>query len=279
MTNVMIDKSNRLDVTGELLFAMDGGEAPTVIVQKNDEGTVRRGGLDIRPVFIADGTGQAYAFSLDQEGFSFLSQPSAVSDFENDDEVVRSYYPEIKKVIADALGALEVEIFDHTLRVTDPETSFRRPASHAHNDYTAESGPSRLRDMIGDERAADWLKDRVVQVNVWRPIAEPVEQMPLALLDASSLNDGDLIDTKIINERQGGRVGHIYSVRHAEGHRWFYFPNMTKSEAILIKGYDSADDGRARFTPHSAFVDPNTPDSPAPRRSIEVRTFARVPLI
>ena len=132
--------------------------------------------------------------------------------------------------------------------------------------------------MIGDARADDWLKDRVVQVNVWRPIAEPVEEMPLALLDASSLEAKDLVETKLINERQGGRIGQIYSVRHAEGQRWFSFPKMKRSQAILIKGYDSAEDGRARFTPHSAFVDPNTPASPAPRRSIEVRTFARVPL-
>ena len=36
---------------------------------------------------------------------------------------------------------------------------------------------------------------------------------------------------------------------------------------------DSLDDGRARFTPHSAFEDPNTPEHAAPRESIEVRTL------
>ena len=49
---------------------------------------------------------------------------------------------------------------------------------------------------------------------------------------------------------------------------------MGADEAVLIKGYDSADDGRARFTPHTAFDDPTTPPGAPPRESIEVRTFA-----
>jgi len=277
MKTILRNAETRRHVQGELLFALDDGETPTVIVPLDDEGTVRRGGLDIRSVLIADGRDAASSFALDQEGFAFVEQASAVKDFKDNAEVEQNYYPEIQDLVARSLGASEVEIFDHTLRVTDVETTYRRPASHAHNDYTEASGPSRLVDMIGEERAAAWMNDRVVQVNVWRPISEPVQQMPLALLDASSIGADDLIETRIVNERQGGREGQIYSVAHRDGHRWFYFPDMKMSEAILIKGFDSLKDGRARFTPHSAFEDPNTPDNAAPRRSIEVRTFARIP--
>jgi len=277
MKTILRDAETRRHVQGELLFALNDGETPTVIVPLDDEGTIRRGGLDVRPVLIADGRDAASSFTLDQEGFAFIKQASGVNNFEDDAEVEQNYYPEVRDIVARALGASEVEIFDHTLRVTDVETSYRRPASHAHNDYTETSGPNRLADMIGEERAAEWMNDRVVQVNVWRPISEPVQQMPLALLDASSIGANDLIETRIINERQGGREGRIYSVVHRDGHRWFYFPDMTMSEAILIKGFDSLKDGRARFTPHSAFEDPNTPENAAPRRSIEVRTFARIP--
>lgn len=262
----------------ELLFAIPGGEAPTVIIPKDDQETERRGGLDLRRVLIASGRDIAPTLTLDREGFAFIDQPSSVADFEDKAEVERVYYPEISKIVADMSGATEVEIFDHTIRVTDPKTTYRRPASHAHNDYTETSGPARLADMIGATRAGEWMKDRVVQINVWRPIAEPVLRMPLALLDASSMDAGDLVETQIINERQAGRVGRVYSVAHREGQRWFYFPEMTRSEAILIKGYDSLKDGRARFTPHSAFDHPDTSTDAPPRRSIEVRTFARVPL-
>ncbi len=49
---------------------------------------------------------------------------------------------------------------------------------------------------------------------------------------------------------------------------------MQRNEAMLIKCYDSSDDGRARFTAHSAFDDPTTPPDAPARESIEVRTRA-----
>src|SRR5258708_4197859 len=45
-------------------------------------------------------------------------------------------------------------------------------------------------------------------------------------------------------------------------------------EADVFKVYDSAKDGRARFTAHSSFVDPTTPPGAPPRQSIEARTLA-----
>ncbi len=56
-------------------------------------------------------------------------------------------------------------------------------------------------------------------------------------------------------------------------HRWTYFPNMARHEALLIKVYDAAEDGRARFTIHTAFDDPTSPPDAPPRESIETRTF------
>jgi hypothetical protein len=48
---------------------------------------------------------------------------------------------------------------------------------------------------------------------------------------------------------------------------------MQRDEVVLIKGWDSLNDGRARFTPHGAFQLPDTaPDAP-PRESIESRIF------
>jgi hypothetical protein len=42
---------------------------------------------------------------------------------------------------------------------------------------------------------------------------------------------------------------------------------------LLIKGWDSLDDGRARFTPHGAFQTPETRENAPARESIEVRTL------
>jgi hypothetical protein len=57
-------------------------------------------------------------------------------------------------------------------------------------------------------------------------------------------------------------------------HRWFYLPNMHTHEELLIKTYDSADNGPTRFTIHTAFDDPTAAADTAPRQRIESRTFA-----
>ena len=49
---------------------------------------------------------------------------------------------------------------------------------------------------------------------------------------------------------------------------------ISADEALLLKCYDSATDGRARFTCHTAFADPTCPEGAPARESIEVRTLA-----
>jgi hypothetical protein len=49
---------------------------------------------------------------------------------------------------------------------------------------------------------------------------------------------------------------------------------MRRDEALVFKVYDSANDGRARLTPHTSFDDPTTPPGAPARQSIEARAFA-----
>ncbi|GHD53844.1 methyltransferase [Thalassobaculum fulvum] len=224
---------------------------------------------DMRPI--------AYSLSLDREGFALLRRPTAVEDLYDDVAVETRYYAEIEALLKEALGAARVVIFDATRRSdagpgAPNRDGSRGPASRVHVDYTAKSGPQRLRDVVGNDEADRLLAGgaRVVQVNVWRPIRGPVERAPLALADASSVRPEDLIATDQVFPN---RVGEIYHLAHEPGQRWYYAPWMTADEVLLIKGWDSLDDGRARFTPHGAFEQPDTPADAAPRESIEVRTL------
>jgi len=146
----------------------------------------------------------------------------------------------------------------------------REAVKYAHNDYTLKSGPQRVRDLLPDE-APELLEHRFAVINVWRPIRGPVEEMPLAVCDARTIAAADLVETDL---RYADRTGEVHSLVFNPAHRWFFFPRMEAEEVLLLKCYDSSDDGRARFTAHSAFEDPTTgPDAPA-RESIEVRTLA-----
>ena len=64
---------------------------------------------------------------------------------------------------------------------------------------------------------------------------------------------------------------------HEEGHRWIFFPKMTRDEVLLLKVFDSRRDGRARFGCHCAFQDPLAEDLSAHRESIETRCLVILP--
>lgn len=105
-------------------------------------------------------------------------------------------------------------------------------------------------------------------INLWRPIRGPLVDAPLAVCDAGSVEPGDLIPTDLIYQE---RIGETYSVTYRASHRWYYFSRMRVDEVLLLKCYDSATDGRARFAPHTAFTDPTTPPDAPLRVSIELR--------
>jgi len=222
---------------------------------------------DVRPV--------ASQVSLDREGFAVLHQQSAVHDFWDDDEVRRTYYPEAERVIAEHTGASKVFIFDHTLRrrVKGAEDRAkgapRQPATRVHVDHTANSGPQRVRDFFGDD-AERLLRGRVQVINLWRPIRGPLRDAPLAVCDVESVAPNDLVPSDLVYQH---RVGETYGVTYNPSHRWYYVPEMQPHEALLLKCYDSATDGRARFVPHTAFIDPTAPEDAPPRESIELRTL------
>lgn len=240
------------------------GVARTTAVYQEHAVTIR----DVRPV--------ASALSLEREGFQLVTAASGVRDFANREAVESCYYAETVSLLEQLTGASRVVVFDHTIRrripgATDRTTGIpRQPVPRVHNDYTEKSGPQRVRDLLGNEASA-LLRTRFSVINVWRPIRAPIRDAPLALADAQSVAREDLVATDLVYPH---RTGEIYYVKFNPSHRWFYAPAMREDEVMLIKCYDSADDGRARFVPHAAFSDPTTPAGAPPRESIELRTLA-----
>ena len=212
--------------------------------------------------------------SLDQEGFELLHHHSEVDDFDDPAKILEQYYPETAALLKAHTGAERVLIFDHTIRrrlagVADRAPGIpRQPVHRVHVDQTDRSGPQRVRDLLGDAAAADWLAGRIQIVNVWRPINGPVQEQPLAVCDAMTVHPEDLVGSDLIYR---DRRGETYAVTYSDGQQWYYAPEMTNDEVLLLKCYDSRRDGRARFTPHTAFQDPTTPANPRPRESIELR--------
>ncbi|MBM3340703.1 MAG: methyltransferase [Betaproteobacteria bacterium] len=238
-------------------------------LERRTEGT-----RDPRPMPMENGRPIAASFKLEEAGFVFVEHKTQMKNFFDAAELKSVYYAEVEALIKRESGATRVVIFDHTLRSGDhderQEKLIREPVISAHNDYTEWSGPQRVRDLLPNE-ADELLKKRFAIVQVWRAINQPIESNPLAMADARSIAAEDLL---IAERRYPDRVGQTYRLAYNPKHRWYYFPKMTRDEAFVFKVYDSAKDGRARFTAHTSFVDPNTPPGAPPRQSIEMRALA-----
>jgi hypothetical protein len=235
---------------------------------------MRKGKYAEHKMTVYNGRPLAGQLSLEREGFVFVNHETKMKNFYDENEVRSVYYAETEQLVKETSGAKRVLVFDHTLRSADSATREEKqisgPVRNAHNDYTEWSGPQRVRDLLPDE-AEELLKGRFAVVQTWRPINKPVQREPLAIADARSIGTKELIPSARVYP---DRRGEVYHSTYNPEHRWYYFPNMQRNEAIVFKTFDSERDGRARWTAHCAFDDPSSPPDAPPRESIEMRTLA-----
>lgn len=257
----------RGSVTTNLKFykAPDDGSKPFNYVESPPEGQPQRnfGDTDL-PVTIHDIRGQESLYNLDRHAFSTLTtSDSAEKDFLSDESIKENYYPEVENILLKHVpGAKRVLLFDHTIRRA---TGSRNPVTRTHIDQTKTSATARVHHHLPDE-AEELLKDRVRIINVWRPLNGPVQASPLAFADSTTVADDALVG---IEHRYPDRTGETAAVKHAN-EQWHYWSGMDNNERLLLQCFDS--DKGARV-PHTAFVDPRTPEGARQRESIEVRAL------
>jgi hypothetical protein len=264
-------------VRATIRYTVDNGIPPDYYFYEPDPSVkLNPPGTDPREVEIENGWPQAGAFSADREGFELHEFPARFDQFDDDASIHAKFYPQVIDFVKRHSGAKRVVVFDHTIRKRLPadlkqQTTVQRPAVLlVHSDYTPHSGPQRVRDVVPDD-AESLLQRRVAFYNVWKPLYRRVEELPLALCDARTQDDADLL---LMQLKYRERTGEIYVMRHSPRHRWLYFPHMEARHALLLKTFDSETDGRARFMGHTAFEDPTSPANAPKRESIEVRTMA-----
>ena len=202
-----------------------------------------------------------------------MEHRTAERDFTDEAAITGGYYAETEQLLKDQLGADRVFIFDHTIRRRLPgeedRPGQRQPVACIHVDQTPAAGIARVRRHRGEDADA-LLQGRLQIIIVWRPIRGPVLDRPPALCDWRSIDASDLVATDLVHTEHRGE---IYSVTPNPRHCWHYLSAMQPEEALLIKCVDTATDGRAQLTPHTAFVDPTTPAGASPRHSMELRAL------
>lgn len=141
--------------------------------------------------------------------------------------------------------------------------------------HISSSALKRVHKHLPEEEATRLLmlpsqRVRIINVRVWRPIANPVAHNPLAVADWRSVDHvRDLIVTrKMLKEGKPEGKGGTYNVRHHEAHKWYYLRDMTPEECILVKCSDTMG-GVAKMCLHT--VDESSSKDAPRRQSIEVR--------
>lgn len=264
------------DVEAVLNYTRKTGVRPVNYTFDPPPGVPRYSGeVDARTVTIHDGRRLAGA-GLDISGFELIRHRSTLVDwasFGNTEKVTAIDYPEVEAALKAHTGADKVVLFDHTLRDSTAEpgqAALREPVRRVHDDQTLRSAPDRVRKHLSPEEAARRLERRFAIINFWRPVGGVVLRAPLAVCDARTIAPEDLLPSDLVYPDW---TGETYAVSSSSRHRWYWHPRQLPTEATLIKVYDSATDGRARLSAHTAFDDPGTPVDAPPRRSIEIRAL------
>jgi hypothetical protein len=235
--------------------------------------------LEERTIHVDDARRSAFAPSLEREGFALIKHSSAVEDFRDAAAVARTYPAEIEQLVARLSGAdRAVVTAPGVLRFSESSPDSGRlnnslPARFIHidiNDPTAKSFADR-----SCPRDAGRPVRRFAHYNVWRVLSAPPQDVPLAVCDARSLAPEDLMEADAIFDVPGKPEWSFEGlvVRYNPRHRWSYFSNMTREEALVFKTNDS-DPGQPHNVPHTAFNDPTCPAGVTPRASIEMRAIA-----
>ncbi|KAH0579664.1 hypothetical protein J132_02508 [Termitomyces sp. J132] len=214
---------------------------------------------------------------LDKTGFQLVHHPAKHTSFNDDAEIKREYYPESAELIKKITGASRVVLFDHTIRrrrpgEIDDAPHKRQPVAQAHVDQTTASSIARVHRHLPPADAEALLRRRFQIINLWRPINHPAIDWPLALCDYNSVDPKK--DTFAVALIYPDREGETYGMKYNPNQKWKYFHGMTPEEAVLIKCFDSIQDGSvALFAPHTGFEDLTTPEGTPLRESIELRAL------
>lgn len=230
-------------------------------------------------------------------GFVLLTAPVAVRDWDcdqslPDNEIARLYLPKVEEIIRTRLlpgRRIEVHHFG-PVRRRGPGTANPTYANGAHQDYglTADDFEHSVAAFATPEAGRKWREgyerddvEGFMVLDFWRTagMTEPLEHMPLALCDPSSVDPADIVETELEGIAPSGATTHHMCLRNNPAQRWYYYPRMTPDELLVFKLFHAT---RGEAPPrlasciHTAIVDPTTPPGAAERQSCEHRVSVRL---
>lgn len=220
-------------------------------------------------IHVEDARSQTGSATFSKDSIRFLNHPTKANITRENENWRNTYDQELSSILTDEFNASEVVIFDHTIRVDEPN-AVRPPARNVHSDYSADGARQRLIDILGAQKAAEWAKGHYAFLNIWRPLENPINSAPLGFIRPSSLDDEDWVLLDLIYP---DRVGQILGVVGNPNHKWIYQSKMTPDEAVVFNIFDNQG---LPSVAHSALDMTEDTNIKTIRKSIESRTLVRL---
>jgi len=169
----------------------------------------------------------------------------------------KKYYKEISDFVKEKTGCDEVVCFHHQVRNEDKkgkEGIDGYVSSFPHTDSSSVSADGDALAMLPSGKSSDY--QRYLYMNLWRNISDsPIENDNLAMLDErTTVKPDDYIVKDLFGEGYTV-VQYGLNARHADNHKWYYFPEMKRDEAILFKQADSDWTKKGRICFHTSVND------------------------
>ncbi|KAI1392899.1 uncharacterized protein F4822DRAFT_145843 [Hypoxylon trugodes] len=233
------------------------------------------------PQSIKDVRGHEREYTLQIHGFAFKSRILPNVNWNDETDISTKYIEDLRRALSEVPGlGSDIEtckILDWRIRKSGSENVLENPGADrmvkispayiVHIDQSPAGVLHRIRKQFGAEIEALIHGHRVQVINIWRPLVAVVEDLPLALCDARTVSQEDLVETEFINTDD---IRRSYMVKYSDSFQFHYLSRMTKDEICIFKVFDSAD-VETKWVPHAAFNHAVPSPDYAPRESIEVR--------
>jgi hypothetical protein len=229
-----------------------------------------------KTVTIADATTRDELPNLDREGFTRLSDPVAMPQWDDPEWLAAIYVPRCCEVIRTLIGAdLVLPLYRGVLRrkavPPGPEGSPAPAAGFVHLDQS----PSAIEGYAEETAGADFRERfrHFRMLNLWRALSPPPHNMPLALCDQRTVARRDLVVGHTVEPKLISNAVEYLTSLHNPAQQWWFYPDLAADDLLVFNGFNP-DENLPIGCLHSAFADPGVAGEFAPRESIESRFFA-----
>jgi len=233
----------------------------------------------IHGISVTDMRGIEKSFTIETNGFAVFDVDCELA-YEDyfDSTKLQVYFRHMELLLKDHLGARTVQVFRHCIRKRDltwPKASdvpheYEQPTTVAHIDATLDESRREVRLQHG-EKAEDMMKTRFQWLNFWKPLKGPMNDWPLLVCDAATVDKNkDITNSDLIYPDHAAENMQVY---YRPGYKWYFLSDHKTSEVVVFKQTDSLPTACAGV-PHCSFASPLRMKDEAPRESIEVRVLA-----